>query len=616
MKIGTVSIIAATVIASISFIGCQQPSTTTNKKTIEFEEIPVARTDEAKRQIISTKKVKIDDKEYNIDYHTLLKTGDKVGKETFGLVKGVDGKPIKDEDGSDFICRTSNKGSGPDHTTLLQAHGKLWSITQFECGPGAMYLSELEQANDGKLKVKSLHYIDQSNEWGGFVHCAGMATPWGTHLGSEEYEPNAAMITKDGFIDTNGDGKIDEKDDTDYNTMYMYYSGDAKEKSTQKSVNPYYYGWTPEVKILDANGKVEYKKHYAMGRIARELSYVMPDKKTVYQGDDGTNGVLTMFIADKEGDLSSGTLYAARWHQLPNGDAALSWISLGHATDKEIRDFVSRRPTFDKMFDKVEPNKDGTCPLTYKSINTTWGHECLRLKPGMWKYASRLETRRYAAMEGATTEFRKMEGITYDPDHKRLYIAMTEIAKGMEKAHEEQDKGGPDHIQMSKNICGAVFYSNLQGDIKDVTGTKINSKYVLTDMRILIAGKEKKYDEKKDPELVSNKCDVDNIASPDNLTYLPKSNILIIGEDTKLHQNDIIWAYDVEKKKLTRIFSTPYGSETTSPFWYPNINGFGYLMGVVQHPYGESDQDKRKDKSNTKEIESTVGYFGPFPALD
>jgi len=35
-------------------------------------------------------------------------------------------------------------------------------------------------------------------------------------------------------------------------------------------------------------------------------------------------------------------------------------------------------------------------------------------------FAAFLETRRYAAMLGATTEFEKEEGITYDPDRNKV----------------------------------------------------------------------------------------------------------------------------------------------------------------------------------------------------
>ena len=46
--------------------------------------------------------------------------------------------------------------------------------------------------------------------------------------------------------------------------------------------------------------------------------------------------------------------------------------------------------------------------------------------------ASRLETRRYAAIMGATTELRKEEGITFDATRNKLYLAMSEIGRGME----------------------------------------------------------------------------------------------------------------------------------------------------------------------------------------
>jgi hypothetical protein len=42
----------------------------------------------------------------------------------------------------------------------------------------------------------------------------------------------------------------------------------------------------------------------------------MPDERTALMGDDATNGGLFMFIADKAQDLSSGTLYVAKWNQV------------------------------------------------------------------------------------------------------------------------------------------------------------------------------------------------------------------------------------------------------------------------------------------------------------
>jgi hypothetical protein len=66
-------------------------------------------------------------------------------------------------------------------------------------------------------------------------------------------------------------------------------------------------------------------------------------------------------------------------------------------------------------------------------------------------------------------------------------------------------------------------------------------------------------------------------------------------------------------QKLTRIQTTPYGSETTSPYFYANVNGWGYLTSVVQHPYGESDEDKLSEPADAA---AYTGYVGPFPAMN
>ena len=47
---------------------------------------------------------------------------------------------------------------------------------------------------DGKLTIVSTKPIDFSAVGGLWVPCAGSVTPWGTHLGSEEYPPDARAV--------------------------------------------------------------------------------------------------------------------------------------------------------------------------------------------------------------------------------------------------------------------------------------------------------------------------------------------------------------------------------------------------------------------------------------
>lgn len=578
----TVSLVAASVCFAVA----------AELTDIEFNEVKVPLSDTEKRAINASDGVKISGKEYKIGYNIIMRSGDKVGDEIFGALYDINGKLITTKDGSPRISNDN------DFSSLHTYGDKIFMISHFETRPAAMYITELNQdKTTGKLSPVNTKNIDFSKFGGLWVPCAGSVTPWGTHLGSEEYEPDARMIKE------NGEGG------EYYNLMAEYFGGDLTK------VNPYNYGWTPEVKIINEKGDVNVTKHYAMGRIAHELSYVMPDRKTVILSDDGTNTGLFMFIADKAGDLSSGVLYAAKWHQTDNqngGSAKLEWISLGNANDNEIKKEIDKGIKFSDIFDMAE-FKDDICPDGFTATkanvdsNQETAPECIKLKRGMEKIASRLESRRYAAIKGATTEFRKMEGITYNNDLNEIYIGMSEINKGMEsfkskgKDSLKYDVKGVDDIRLLHNTCGAVYRLTLKKD------DKIGSNFVPDVMSGMIAGKYATTGDKL------NTCDLNGLANPDNVTYINGTGTLIIGEDTGSgHQNDYIWSYDIQKDRLTRILTTPYGSETTSPYYYNNIGGFGYIIAVVQHPYGESDEDRLQNSSDAR---AYTGYIGPFPVI-
>ncbi|NEX20374.1 DUF839 domain-containing protein [Thiorhodococcus mannitoliphagus] len=582
-----------------------------------FSTLSVPMTPNEKRQIRASSSVFVEGQEHDIAYHDIVRTNQVLPKldgaagetEIFGLLKDKDGDPLRLEDGSPWVC---TNGSGPDHTSILQYGSSLFAVTQLECSLGGAYITKLEQGGDGNLTAVSTRAADFSDVYGTYVNCAGMTTPWGTHLGSEEYEPPMALFDADA---------ADQAwfNDPSWHDAHMQAIADfnkIENSADNAAYFGYMFGWIPEVRITSDNGDHEVAKHFAMGRFAHELAYVMPDRRTVYLSDDGTNVGLFMFIADEAEDLSAGTLYAARWVQTSGagaGSANIEWINLGHATNEEVRAAIESWTTFADMFDKIDPlDADaGTCPDGYLSTNTyDEGLLCTRLKSGMEQVASRLETRLYAAHMGATTEFRKEEGLTYNPDDNVLYVAMSELRKGMEDGS-SNDVGGPNHIRLDEgNPCGAVYGMNLHGGAVDTAGRSINSSYVAYDMHGVVVGTPKDY---SGTELSANTCDVDGIASPDNLTYLPKYRSLVIGEDTSAHQNDYVWSYDLNTRMLTRIATTPYGAETTSPFWHANIGGYGYLTLVTQHPYGESDEDQAQSPDDK---ESHVGYIGPFPALD
>lgn len=626
----------------------------------KFVELGIPTTPEEKAATRASQRVTIDETTYEVDYHELY-----TSTQELPLLGGADGETViwgawTKNDGSNFLMedgspRVSNKGSGPDFTSLLTyeeaGETSIFAVTNLESSNGGVYISKLDQdPANGLLSTVATRPVDFSDEFGTYVNCAGMVTPWGTHLSSEEYEPPMPVLDEDaapygpdstpGWADGNSNMEwfgAASWHDEHMLAIAMYNDLEntiAEDNSTAQAVGAktfgYYYGWTPEVTITGHNGEHEVTKHYSMGRFAHELAYVMPDEKTVYLSDDGANTGLFMFIADEARDLSAGTLYAAQWNQTSGsglGEADIEWVNLGHASNGDIKPALMETSptdegiTFDDMFATAERNADGSCPAGFTSTNTyDVGPLCTQLKTGDFDVdgdgtgdvsidtlASRLESRLYAAMKGATTEFRKEEGITFDPFGSVLYVAMSEVARGMmdgfsfEKGDNRYDFGGANHIRLNRpNLCGAVYGMDVVDATKggyateDTDGSSIETEYLAKNMYGVIGGRDNGDPTKDDT------CALGAIANPDNIAFLPAYGELVIGEDGN-HNNNMIWSYDVVREDLVRFLTVPEGAETTSPYWHVNVNGWGYFTAVAQHP-GDSD--------------TSIGYVGPFPPLD
>ena len=520
-------------------------------------------------------------KTFPLSYNYLFKSEDKVAtvkgeKVPAGTPIDVNGNPIKDPSSTDGKYFVSD---APDSNSLLMPiDGKLYMVTHYEYQtidaagksayglvPASMSLTEMEQdKKTGELKPVKVEKIDFSAVDGLWIPCNGSLSPWNTHLGSEEYEPDARQ-----FLDATS------KTRSQVETFAQFYFGD------KAKANPYLYGYTPEITV-DNNGKASVVKHYSTGRFSHELAKVMPDNKTVFYGDDGTNTGMFMFVADKEKDLSAGTLYAAKFNQkgtTNGGSGDLEWISLGHATNNEVKDIIDSGITFNDIFETSDVPAEGFTAIKQYSYGNV---EYLKLKPGKEKAAAFLETRRYAAMLGATTEFNKMEGVALNEKDNKVYIAISDQSKSMEK--DSTGKDPADHIQLPKIKAGVTYQLDLNKGQKDSTGKNIKSSYVATAMSGLVVGEDL-----PKADVFGNTANVEKVASPDNLSYSEAMRTLFIGEDSGAHTNNYVWAYNVDTKELDRILSVPAGAEATGLFAADDRNGFSYIFSNFQHPGDEVD---------------------------
>ena len=524
--------------------------------------------------------------DYKLAYKTFFQTGDMVsdgkgGKVLAGGYYDIRNQPIMDNSVSGKSRHFFS--DCPDGSSLLTVadakvegvKGKpVFAVVQFEYAtrdqadndmygklPSPIAVLTLDQdQKTGHLSLVKYHNVDMSSVHGLWITCGASLSPWGTHLSSEEYEPDAF-----------GQGL-----GTDMNTMKAYSQNLYGDETTAKAYN---YGHLPEITV-NKDGTATAKKHYCLGRISHELIQMMPDQRTALMGDDYTNGGLFMFVADKEKDLSAGTLYVAKYLNELNetSTAQIQWINLGHATSQDIDDLVNIKniqPT-DIMESLNQDPQDASYTKVILAKKTIW----VKVKPGMEKAAAFLETHRYAALKGGSMAFTKMEGTTVNAKDKVAYSALANIQDSMIRGNAAWL---PEHnIAFAKKIsAGGIVAHDMQAAMSDSLGAAIQSDWVPYQSHMLLMGQD--IDAASDPLGIGNTCDPNKIASADNIKFSETFRTLFIGEDSGNHVNNYLWAYNVDNKNLDRILSCPAGAEATGLHAVDSINGWTYIMSNFQH---------------------------------
>lgn len=637
MKKNTLALaIAGALMAGLA--GCNSSTdtatTTTTAPTatsVTFSATPVVSTDTEylttyTKSVATVKYSDGSTKTFPLTYNSLFKNTDQIStvngtKQASAQLYDVDMKPLLDPNGDPVVAETA------DANSLLKVGSNMFLVNHWEYDnilangqpadtasgysrmPMEMSLSSINQASDGKLSVTKQEPVNFSSVQGGWIFCAGGPTPWNTHLGGEEdydlyFVPGETKYTA--------------------TTAGLNALNNAYFNNTQ-TANPYQYGFPVEVAVKE-DGTYGVTKHYEMGRGTWELARFAADGRTAVYGDDGAYSGLFMFVGDQQNNpKAGGTVYAAKWTQTsPDGadgpSANITWIKLGHGTYDEIKAIVDNGTTINDIFDFSLTAVAGYVPTRAGSSQTIW----LKLKPGMEQAAAFLETRRYAAYLGATTEFTKGEGVAFNEKDKKMYYAVSYIQTSMLTA----DGGPVDDIRAAGNKAGATYTFDLAANQKDTAGAPINSSYVATKAYVepMLLGKPMLADAD------GNTADVNFIANTDNLFYSEAMRTLFVGEDSGAHVNNYVWAYNVDTKTLTRILSTAAGAEATGLQIVDDMNGYSYIMSNTQHQgdwissqnatltarlktAAETQFGVNKYGTLNYYLQADVGYIGGMPAI-
>lgn len=420
------------------------------------------------------------------DFQILMQEGD-AGK--VGVITSVAGEELLVSNDPDFNA----------YLPTSETEGFLF--TNWENRPGGMSRAKLTRAADGTwtTDLDQTKMLDFSAVKGTWVNCFGTMSPWNTPLTSEEL-----------YFDNTADWNNPEYKYHADNQMLATYLGEGYP-------NPYDYGYI--VEITDPAGAATPVKQFALGRYSHENAVVMPDQKTVYGSDDGTGVVFYKFVADKAGDLSAGTLYAAKITQLADAGASaaeaelqISWIELAHGSNDEIAGWIR---DYDGI--TVEDFKTGETNYVTDADVAAWA-----AGDAADNRVAFLESRKAAVAKGATGEFRKMEGVNInlagaaDGSVPFMYMAMSSIGKTM--------SDGEGDIDLAENKCGVVYEM------------KLDDNFNVGKMVPVVAGHG--YNKDNAP----NACPVDSISNPDNLLVRADGSV-VIGEDTGNHENNAMWIW-------------------------------------------------------------------------
>jgi len=433
------------------------------------------------------------------DYQVLGREDDTyAGDLPFGLgaiVNGAQDAEIKQSNDPDFNAFVATNDDASEG----------FLFTAWEDRPGAMSRIQLKKMDNGAWSSEGALNIDFLDVKGTMINCFGTLSPWETPLTSEENYEAENTATWNNSAKEGGYPSY-----ADVQNIQTYLGGTFP--------NPYDYGYIVEITQPTAAAPVPVK-HFTLGRMAHENPVIMPDNKTVYLTDDGGNKAFYKFVATTAGDLSAGTLYAAKLTQdagvTDSAEAGfdITWIALGTANNTEIESWIDE---YDGI-DETDYVSGGNNYISDADI-TAYGNDT-----AADDRVAFLESLRAAKAKGATAEFNKMEGININYDAAAdgsvpfMYVAMSDVAGGM--------ADGSGDIAVTANRCGIVYRFPLESDFNVLR------------MEPAIAGGA------YDSTAAANQCDVNGISNPDNIVVLANGNVLI-GEDTGRHENNMLWLFN------------------------------------------------------------------------
>lgn len=285
----------------------------------------------------------------------------------------------------------------------------------------------------------------------------------------------------------------------------------------------------------------------------------------------------------------------------------MSWIKMGSASNSELV-AKSKEIKFLDMFDYIPAARN--CRLTFVSIKSNL--ECLDVKDGN-PWAAFFETRRFAALKGASIEFANARGLVFDKNTNKLFMSINRISRRDRIMLVDDVEGSSNDIKVPAADCGVLYEMTVQ-ESKD---TEFDVKTFQTAYRGTgnFGVSE------------ANKCNVEEPSNPSDLASIPGHGQLLVAEDSCSvsslggevscgHEHNALWAMDSfvpkgrkkQEREKTRILTAPSMSSVESMVWYPKLKDMSAITAALNQVYQEGS-DSPVNQENPQAI---FGFMGPF----
>ncbi len=518
---------------------------------------------------------------FRLGYETFFLTGQQVadgkgGQTLAGGYYDIHNQPIVDATDPNQRQFFSDCPDGMSLITLprvrsrRRGHHRVFAVVQFEYAsknvagqslygrlPSPIAVLALDQdRRTGKLEFVSYSNVDTSAVQGLWITCGASLSPWNTHLSSEEYEPDATTIANNSQFAGLQPEPVRQPDRGQALPLRPPARGHRPPRRQRLDRQ----ALLPGPHLARAGPGDARRAHRADGRRRHQ-------RRPVHVRRRQRRATCPPARCTSRSGTRRRPPTAAR--------RDLRWVRLGHATSDEIKALADSLSASDIVDVKTADPGDAS----YTKIPFAGKSQWVRFKPGMEKAAAFLETHRYAAFKGGSLGFTKMEGTTVNAKDKIAYSAISYVSSAM--------TNGSGGIAIQGPNAGMVYAWPMTGGQADTDGVAIDSDWVPVSGSALLLGEDLAA-----PDALGNLAHPDKIANPDNLKFSEKMRTLFIGEDSGLHVNNFLWAYNVDTKELSRILSTPAGAESTGLHAVDDVNRFSYIMSNFQHP---GDWELKKD---------------------